>query len=361
MFQIMDSDKPFDPTDGLLVPYAMRSTFSDRRRKARRLRLVKLLGPVITVAILIATFFALRAALSTVSLGEVMSALAGVPAGNVLASLGLVALSYFFLTGYDVLGLHYLGRRLPYPQIALGSFASYAFANNLGFALLTGGSVRYRIYAPAGVTTSDVAILTTMCGLTFALSATLVVALCLVLQPVLLSGIIGLPPVINLLLGLALLGGLGRYLWWVWQGSRALTWGNWRLPLPGFGSTIGQFAVGAGDLACAAGALYLLLPADPGISYWVFVGVFATAMTLGLISHVPGGVGVFEGIILLTVPGATSGEVLASLLVFRILYYLLPLGAGLALMVWHETRDMPDARSWRKLLKRLLRPMESRA
>lgn len=361
MFQILDSDRAFDPSDGLLVPYAMRSPVSERERKQRRKLLAKVLGPAITIGIVLATFFALRQALKSVSLSDVMVALASVPPGHVLASLGLVALSYFFLTGYDVLGLHYLGRRMPYSRVALGSFTSYAFANNLGFALLTGGSVRYRLYSPAGVTTSDVAILTTMCGLTFALSAALVVALCLVLQPVLLSSIIGLPPVLNFLLGLGLLAALGRYLWWVWNGSRAFAWGSWRLPLPGFGSTIGQFAVGAGDLACAAGALYLLLPADPGISYWVFVGVFATAMTLGLLSHVPGGVGVFEGIILFTVPGATAGEVLASLLVFRILYYLLPLGLGLGLMLWHETRDVPEARNWRTLLKLITRPAATRA
>lgn len=361
MFQILDSDRPFDPTDGLLVPYAMRSRLSDRERKRRRKLLAKVLGPLITVVIVVATFFALRHALQTVNIGDVIAALGNVPPGNVVASLGLVALSYFFLTGYDVLGLHYLGRRMPYSRIALGSFTSYAFANNLGFALLTGGSVRYRIYSPAGVTTSDVAILTTMCGLTFALSAALVVALCLVFQPILLSGIIGLPPVLNFLLGIGLLAALGRYLWWVWNGSRAFTWGSWKLPLPGFGSTIGQFAVGMGDLACAAGALYLLLPTDAGISYWVFVGVFATAMTLGLISHVPGGVGVFEGIILFTVPGASAGEVLASLLLFRVLYYLLPLGLGLALMVWHETRHVSETRNWHQLLKSLFRPTASSA
>ena len=73
--------------------------------------------------------------------------------------------------------------RLPYPKIALGSFVSYVFAHNIGVSLLTGGTVRYRIYSAEGMSSVDIAVITLVCTINFALGSTVIVGIALLVEP----------------------------------------------------------------------------------------------------------------------------------------------------------------------------------
>jgi uncharacterized membrane protein YbhN (UPF0104 family) len=318
-----------------------------------RRMLGKLLAPAITAVVVVVALLVLHATLKEVRFADVWLALTSIKLSYLAGSLVLVAASYLFLTGYDQLCLMFLRRKLPYPIVALGSFASYAFANNLGFALLTGGSVRYRVFSRYGVTTADVAIITVMSAVTFILAATLLMGTCLMVAPEALSATTGLPIALNVLFGTGLLTGLGVYIGWVASrpDGRSLTWGRWSIDVPGAGSTVGQLLVGCGDILCASAALYVLLPASTDVHYFVFVGIFAAAITLGLISSVPGGVGVFEGIILFAVPNATADQLIASLLAFRLVYYFVPLLISLGLLLWFETRQTSASAGWRMAIR----------
>jgi glycosyltransferase 2 family protein len=326
----------------------------------RRL-LGRVLPPLVTAIIVVVALLVLHETLKGVRFGDVWLALTSIPLSHLALSVVLVAASYLFLTGYDQLCLRFLGKRLPFGIVTLGSFISYAFANNLGFALLTGGSVRYQIFKNYGVSTAEVAIVTVMSAITFILSATLVVGSCMLLAPDALAAMMGFPVALNVLIGTALLTALAVYVGWVASGTapKTLAWGKWSIDLPGVGSTLGQFLVGCGDIACAAGALYILLPASTDVNYFVFVGIFAAAITLGLISSVPGGVGVFEGIILFAVPNATADQLIASLLAFRCAYYLLPLLVSLGLLIWHETSRASAGQGWSLALRAWQRPSKS--
>jgi uncharacterized membrane protein YbhN (UPF0104 family) len=341
MLEYLDNGEDGVEDDGLLVPYAFRSKAAPRRRGKPSKLVMTLAGAAITLVVLVFAVQALWHMLSEVSLQNVVSALSGISILAVMASMLLVACSYLALTGYDWTGLSHLGRRLPYPKVALGSFLSYAFANNLGFALLTGGTIRYRIYSSERVTASDVAILTVVCGLTFALSAALMVGICLVAQPAATAAVLHLPQPIAIVLGAVLLAALAAYVVWVGLKERAVTMSSVRLVLPGSRATMAQLAVGAADILCAAAALYVLLPGDPGVGYLVFVSVFAAAIALGIISHVPGGLGVFETVMLLALPGLSTDQILASLLVYRCVYYFLPLLLAIALLLWYEVNRIP--------------------
>ena len=136
---------------------------------------------------------------------------------------------------------------------------------------------------------------------------------------------------------------------------RSLRWGLKELPLPGARSTVAQLAVGLADMAFASAALYLLLPQSADIDYLLFVGVFAVAMTLGVLSHVPGGIGVFETVMLIAIPGAPAPELLASLLVFRCLYYLLPLLLAIGLLVWYEIAKLSKVERLRETMRPVVR------
>lgn len=351
LFQFLDSEAGRgEPLRGHAVPYGLETTVLPSLKPTQPQILGKLAGATVAIGLMMLSIVTLGKTLAKTSWPDIAAALAAIPAGYVLLSILCTALSYLALTGYDLLGLSYLGKRLSYARIALGSFLSYAFANNLGFALLTGGTARYRIYAPAGLGTGDIALLTLICGLTFALSGALVAALCLVFEPTALGSLIGLSPWLTLALGLAMTGALAAYVGWVGTEPRALRWGLRELPLPGARSTIAQLSVGLADMLFASAALYLLLPASADIGFLLFLGVFAVAMTLGLLSHVPGGIGVFETVILLAIPEAPKSELLASLLVFRFVYYFLPFLVALGLLAWNEAAQMPRASRVRRLI-----------
>jgi len=341
MYQHPESENGADGIDGLIVPYGMRIPPIERR-SIRRWRLAaKLLSPLLAIAVMMAVVYLLVHILQKVQLADVTAALGATSLLSVAGAMLLVAVSYCCLILYDLMALNHLGKRLSLPAVAVGGFVAFALANTLGFVLLTAGGVRYRVYSPANVTAADVAVITLMSGLTFALSAMLIIGFCLLLAPQLASVIDGLPSWANSVLGSLIIAALGAYVGWVSSGRKAIRWSGYEISLPRATTTLVLLASGVGDMVCASGALYLLLPADPGTGYPVFVGLFAAAITLGLLSYIPGGVGVFESIMLLAVPNIPLSRMLASLLVFRVLYYLVPVLVAIGVYIWYEARQAP--------------------
>lgn len=282
--------------------------------------------------------------LEDVTLADVSKALSDTSGWALLAALVLTAISYLLLTLYDVLGLRYLGRELPYRVAAFASFVSYAFSHNIGVAVLTGGAIRYRVYSALGLSAAEVATLTAFCGMTFGLGVGLVLSFSLILEPDLLKiGAAG-PPALYRVLGWGIAAALILYL--LWSGKRAtpITLGHWRLRLPTPTQSLAQSLLGLTDITVAAAVLYVLLPASAAPAPGTFVGLFVAAMFLGLVSHTPGGIGVFEAVMLALLPGNDQAGVLASLLLFRIIYYLLPFLLAASLLLARERpRRLPRA------------------
>ncbi|MCC0041899.1 MAG: lysylphosphatidylglycerol synthetase family protein [Rhodobiaceae bacterium] len=280
--------------------------------------------------------FALNRILADVRVGEVLAAFSSIGRDALLVSVALTALSYLTLTGYDAVALRHLHLKVPYGHTALASFTSYAFSNNIGLALLTGGSIRYRIYSLEGLTALDIAALTGISTLTFFLGAMCALGIVLVAEPVTLSAIDRLPVTLNQLLGAAMLGALAFYCVWVSLRPRALDARGLRLRLPGAGLTLSQIAIAVTDIAFASAALYVLMPAELGVEYTAFAGIFVASLTLGILAHTPGGIGVFEAMILIALPHAPPDVLLGRLILFRCVYYLLPLAVAAGMLAFNE-------------------------
>src|SRR5271166_5572601 len=249
---------------------------------------------------------------------KVKAAIAGTSGDQITLSFAFTALSYLALTGYDALALRHLKIKVPYRLTALASFASYAFSFTLGFPLVTGGAVRYWIYGPVGLSAGKVASLTIVAGITFWLGMGLVV-------------------------GAGVIGALIVYFAWIsrmrWR--RAAVVGDFKLPGPLL--TLGQTALGVIDICSAAAALYVLLPQDHRFGFPVFATLYSFAAMLGIASHAPGGLGVFDATILQGV-GGSGDAVLASLLLFRGIYYAVPFIAAMTMLGGVEA-----VRRWRSL------------
>ena len=341
MFQHPDNDQGSDGIDSLIVPYGVKVPPPERGRLRRWRRTARLLSPLLALAVLAAMAWVVLHVLQRVRLADVTAALGATSLVSVLAALMLVSFSYLCLAGYDLLALNHLGKRLSLLAVVVGGFVSFALANTLGFVLLTAGGVRYRVYSPAGVTAPDVAVITIMSGLIFALSATLILGVSLLISPQVATLVDGLPSWTNFSIGFLIVATLGGYIGWISSGRKAIRLSGYEISLPGPISTLAQMATGVGDMLFASAALYMLLPGDPGTGYPIFVGLFAAAITLGLLSWIPGGVVVFEGIMLLAVPNIPTEKMLASLLVFRVLYYLVPMFVAIGVYIWYEARQAP--------------------
>jgi phosphatidylglycerol lysyltransferase len=297
-------------------------------------RLRRFAPAAISLALFLASLVVLRNELRHVTWVELARDVTATPRLRLAAALGLTALNYAVLTAYDLLAFIYIRKPLARARVVLASFVAYAVANNVGFSMLSGASVRYRFYTRWGVTTEELSRIVFFYATTFWLGLLFVGGLSLATSrlPDDLH-IPGGPLVAAVGWVLALL--VVAYLLATFIRTKPIRLSRLVFPLPSPALALAQFAVSACDWILAASVLYVLLPSD--VPPAAVVGAFLVAQLLGLASHVPGGVGVFEGLmILLLAPYLTTGALLPSLIVYRAVYYLLPLTAALIVLVVDE-------------------------
>jgi phosphatidylglycerol lysyltransferase len=260
---------------------------------------------------------------------EVRRALRTLQAWQPFAALGLAAASYLLLTLYDVLALRHIGRTLPYRGVALASFTGYAFSHTLGFGSLIGPSIRYRIYTPMGLSAGEVAETSAFVIVTFMTGIIAVFPLVALLDPSSLETLgISRPAGIAIgTLGLLLMAGYVGLGWWI---ERPIRLFGYPLHLPRPRTAGAQIALSVADLSLVAAVLYACLPHASAVGYPHVLAVYVLAFVAGLISHVPGGLGVFDAVVVVGLSARLpADQILAGLLAFRVMYQLVPLvGAG---------------------------------
>ena len=298
--------------------------------------------------ILVIALFTLHEILHDVDFDKVVAALKAEPGRRIALAAAFVVAGYITLTFYDVFALRTIGRRhVPYSVAALASFTSSTIGHNLGAAVLTGGLVRLRIYSVWGLTVVDIAKIAFITGMTFWLGNAFLLGGAIAYAPQVAGAVDRLPVWINRTIGLAALCAIAGYLTWLAPRTRAIGRSGWRLVLPDLRSTLMQIGIGATDLCLVTLAMHTLLPSRPEVSFLAVLVTFLTASFLGTISHAPGGLGVIEATMLLGLPQFQKEELVAALLMFRILYFMLPLLlAALALglrELWMLARPQRDA------------------
>jgi phosphatidylglycerol lysyltransferase len=295
------------------------------------------LGSVLGVLLFAAALWVLRHEIRAYSYREVMSALRALPRWRLALGFLLTAASYSVLTGYDSLAFRYLGLALRYRQIALASFLGYAFSHNVGASFIGGGAVRFRLYSSWGLSATEIATIVAFNGITFWLGFLLLSGIALVVEPPALLPALGLSARTGPFFGVVGLGVVVGYVAWSALRRTPLRWGTFELRIPPLPLTVVQITLSAFDWTLASGVLYVLLPSSPTLTFADFLGAFLLAQMAGLASHLPGGLGVFETVIvLLLAPHLPGSAVLGSLVAYRVLYYLLPLLLAGALLGGHE-------------------------
>ncbi len=305
------------------------------------------IGVVLSVAIIAIAVVVLFHTLHNLKIDEVGAALKAIKDRNIAIAAVCVAAGYFTLTFYDWFALRTIGRtEVPYRIAALSGFTSYAIGHNIGATVFTGGAVRYRIYSAWGLSAIEVAKICFVSGLTFWLGNATVLGLSVVVEPHAAAPITQLPGWINRGIAIAILVVLFSYLGWVWSASREIGQREWKVTLPSGPSTLVQIVIGLCDLCSCALAMYMLLPGEPNIGFVTLLVVFVSATMLGFASHAPGGLGVFDAAMLVALWEFNKEDLVAGLLLFRLLYYLVPFAVALSIL---GTRELIFMRRHKRL------------
>lgn len=268
---------------------------------------------------------------------DILREVKSMPLPRLALALLFTILNYAVLTGHDALAFRYLRLPLSYGKIALASFLSYAFSHNMGFALLSSASMRYRLYSTWGLSTGEILQVVTFNGITFWFGVLALGGWAFVWEPLTLPSSLHLPFTSLHPLGFVFLILVSAYVLFSAVRKTPLHVWGWQIPVPPFALALAQVALSALDWALAAGVLYVLLPSTDSLSYPLFLGVFVLAQIAGVSSQVPGGLGVVETVVFVFltpfIPGPT---ILGALVAYRAIYYLLPLSIAVLLLTGHE-------------------------
>jgi phosphatidylglycerol lysyltransferase len=301
-------------------------------------RLKPYLGPALALGLLAAAVWALTAQLSGYNPQEILENLLKEKDRNLLLALGLTAVNFIVLAGYDILALNYIGHPLPPHQPVLASFAGNAFSNTIGLSTLAGSTVRYRLYSSWGLSPGEIAKIVIFTTLTLWLGLFSIGGIIFTVKPLPLPDWVALPFSTTRPLGLILLLAPAAYLYAAAKKETPWRIGKLTLLLPPFKSALLQVAVASLDWALAAAVLYALLPPWANVSFPLVLGAFLLGQIAGLVSQVPGGLGVFESCLLfLLTPRIPAPALFATLVAYRVVYYLIPLALASALLAARET------------------------
>jgi uncharacterized membrane protein YbhN (UPF0104 family) len=295
------------------------------------------IGVALSLSIIAVAAVVLHRILREIDAADVVEALRRTEWRDVALAAFFVAGGYFTLTLYDLFALRTIGRPdVPYWAAAVAGFTSYSVGHNVGASVFTGGAVRYRLYSAWGLSAIDVAKVCFVAGLTFWLGNATVLGLGIAYAPKGASAINQLPAWLNRAGAILILTVLTLYVIWVWRRPRVIGGRGWSVTLPPGPLTLLQIGIGIVDLGFCALAMYMLVPDQPHIGFVMLAVIFVSATLLGFASHAPGGIGVFDAAMLVALWQFNKEELLAGLLLFRLLYYIVPFALSLAILGGRE-------------------------
>jgi glycosyltransferase 2 family protein len=310
------------------MPIGSGTEFSGKMRGAAR----SITSLFIICVVSLATFLLYRT-LSSYHYHEIVASVTSIPLSRLLSATAFAASSYVCLTLFDVLALRYIRHALPYRKVALASFCSLSLGHNIGFAALSSGTIRYRFYSRLGLRTEEIAKIIVFCGVTVGLGLSTLTGITLALRPDIAQDVLRVNR--GLIYGactLSLAIPVAYAFFASLLRSPVRVW-NWSFGMPVPALAVAQIAVGTLNFALVAACLHQALSAVSEIPYVAVVSVYVIANVATLITHVPGGLGVIESVVLFLLPKA---QLVGAVLVFRFVYFLLPLVMGGALFVIAE-------------------------
>lgn len=303
-------------------------------------RLLDYIWPLVGLFAVIFSGWLLFREIRHLSASDILDSIAMIPFDNWLCAIGATLIAYGALAWYDRIALLHLERPLGWGFISLVSFTTYAISHNIGASVVSGAAVRYRAYSTKGLSMAEIGILVALCSFTFVLGTVMLGGIVLVGEPSVVTRIYDLPVEIGRLIGFALLAAVGLYVIGSVLGFKPLKIGKLQLFYPRPKIVIRQLLAAPLELLGAAAIIYFALPEAGNPGFAVVAGVFLASFSAALLSNAPGGLGVMEFVFLKAMPDIPAAQVIAALLVFRLLYLLIPLAFAAGVVVVFERQKL---------------------
>ncbi|MDZ7927325.1 MAG: lysylphosphatidylglycerol synthase domain-containing protein [Agrobacterium sp.] len=305
----------------------------------------KYIWPVIGLATIGFSACLLYHELRGLSLDDLWESLTAIRARDWVCSGLSTLVAYAALAGYDRIALQHLGRKVNWFFITLTSFTTYALSHNVGASVFSGAVVRYRAYTSKGLSAAEVGILVGLCSFTFIIGTIMLIGLVLVYEPDITERFTGILPVeASTTTGVLLLAIVALYVLGSLLKLRPLKIGSFFLPYPVPKLVAQQLVIGPIELIGAAGIIYFALPDAGNPGFMIILGIFLISFSAALISHAPGGLGVLELVFVTGLPDMNPADVIAALLVFRLLYLIIPFIMALFVILFFERSQLAAAR-----------------
>lgn len=304
---------------------------------------LEILWPFIGIVAVFISLWILKQKLGKVGFDEISDALWAIPFKGYLYGFLSCFAAYAALAWYDQIALLHLKKKLSWWVVSVVSFVAYALSHNIGASMFTSGVIRYRAYSRHGLSLPEVALLSAFCSFTFAFGVLFLSGLILIIEPEIVSRLYDINERAVFTIGLLLLFGVALYVLASAFRFKPLKIKTFELSYPNLGIALRQLVAAPAEVIGAGAIIYFAIPEAVNPGFMVVMGVFLMSFSAGLLSHAPGGLGVFEAVFIVAMPEVPKAELLAALIVFRGFYLLIPLVISASVVLWVEGHNLNKA------------------
>jgi phosphatidylglycerol lysyltransferase len=289
--------------------------------------------------------------LESIDFADVKQQLLAFPTRTVLIGMAFSATVYALVGIYEGIAVRIASGQ----RMRLFAFRTAIIANPLGraigLALVSGGALRYRMYAPVGLSARQVTSIVLLAAMPYFFSVGWLIDLSLLLNAETAAEALRLTSGVVLLLGAI---GLAKDIGWlafVFTRKKPVMIGGEAAPIPTVRDTSIQLAVGLTQISMMTATLYIFMPPELNMSWPAFIAIYCIAFVAGQLSNVPAGLGVLEAALLLMLPQVPPAKLLGAVLAYRAVFEILPLLVALVLLVTFESTSSSGVIR-RRLLRR---------
>ena len=298
---------------------------------ARRSRIKTYAGVAVSVLLAALAGWVLWRTFQRISFADVVAQMRALPAATLALAALCAAGAFTVLALYEIVVVRYVKGEVGRARPMLTAYIAFPLGHAVGQAMLSGGALRYRMYTPAGFSATEVGATALLANMPYGLAFGLLLDISLVFAADMLAPMFRVDSQWLFLLGCIGLCKDAGYVLMILLRKRPIKLGGWSVNLPSPAMTALQLVVGLADIFLVSTVLYLLLPESIGIGYLAFLGAYLASILVGVLSHVPAGLGVLESMLLLLLPDVPPEQLLTAVLMYRVIYEIVPVLGSLTL------------------------------
>ena len=302
-------------------------------------KVLKRFAPLVWLSIAGLAAWVLVERIEQIDLDQVLLDLRAVPVPIMLVALLCSAGVYTTVGLYEGIAVRIASGRNLRRQAFRTAVVANPLGRAIGVAMASGGALRYRMYAPEGLSIREVGAVILLVAMPYVFGVGWLIDLSLLLHLQDAARAFKLPVAIVAVFGVF---GLAKDVGWlafVASRKEPITIRGQSIRLPSLRDALVQIAFGLVQISLMTTILYLFMPPELNMTWPAFVAIYCISFVAGQVSNVPAGLGVLEAALFLLLPHVPPGKLVSAVLAYRAVYELIPLGVALSLLLIYETTN----------------------